>query len=588
MDYNLSHHLDDVYARFPECGGKPVIGLTANHHEIDADIRERYYKQIVAAGGVPVIIPPVDDAGVIGDTLDRLDAVVFTGGGDYNPRWLGEEPLPLLGDMNEVRDMPELLTARLASNRQMPMLGICRGMQTMAVALGGHVAQDISYVKERRTENAVRHSQEEARDQRTHAVTFDENSVLSDLYHTTHLQVNSFHHQAVDCPGSLFRAVAWADDGVIEAMQSVEHKPMLGVQWHPEWLGDEGRVVFDWLVAEARLFAETKRLHSRILTVDSHCDTPMFFPQGADFSRRDPKILVDIHKMTDGLQDAATMVAYVPQPVGGETWQDVMPFPTATPTDYANLIFDKIEAIVNAHPDSISIARDEAELWANKAQGRKSIMLGVENALAVGNDISLVGHFARRGAVYFTLCHNGDNQICDSARKSVRTWGGVSPFGAEVIAEMNRCGVMVDLSHGGEKSFYDALEISRKPIVCSHSNCKALCNHERNLTDDQLRALAAKGGVCQITLYGGFVTANPSEADILRAMQHLDHAVQVMGVEHVGLGSDFDGDGGIPGLKDSGEMTLFTRQLLRRRYSEADIRGIWGGNWLRVLSMNRN
>ena len=588
MDYNLSHHLDDVYACFPECGNKPVIGLTANHHEIDADIRERYYEQIVAAGGVPVVIPPVADAGVIGDTLNRLDGIVFTGGSDHNPLWQNEKPLPLLGNLNEVRDLPELLTARLVYNRQMPMLGICRGMQTMAIAFGGHVAQDISYAEGRDANVRIRHDQEEARDCKTHNVKIDPNAVLHDMYGADKLKVNSFHHQVVDSTGDLFRAVAWADDGVVEAMESAEHKPLLAVQWHPEWLGEEGRTIFDWLVGEARLFAEAKRLHSRMITLDSHCDTPMFFPQGADFSKRDSRILVDIHKMTDGRQDAVTMVAYVPQPVGDQTWQDVMPFKTATPTAYADLIFNKIESIVNDHPEWMAIARNEADLWANKSRGRKSIMLGIENALALGDDLSLVEKFARRGAVYFTLCHNGDNQICDSARKSLNTWGGVSPFGEKVIAEMNRCGVMVDLSHGGEKSFYDALEISTKPIVCSHSNCKALCNHERNLTDDQLRALAAKGGVCQITLYEGFVSENPKEADILKAMQHLEHAVQIMGIEHVGLGTDFDGDGGIPGLKDSSEMLLFTRQLLKRRYSENDIRAIWGGNWLRVLGINLN
>lgn len=587
MDYNLTHHLDDVYSRFPECDGKPVIGLTANHHEIDADIRERYYEQIVAAGGVPVVIPPVSDAGVIGDTLDRIDAIVFTGGGDHNPLWQGEEPLPLLGNINEVRDLPELLTTRLAYNRQMPMLGICRGMQTMAIALGGHVAQDISYADNWNASVGIRHSQEEERDQKTHAVNIDGKSVLHDIYQADTLMVNSFHHQVVDRTGSLFRAVAWAEDGAVEAMESTEHKPMLAVQWHPEWLGEEGLKVFDWLVAEANLFAKAKRLHSRMITLDSHCDTPMFFPQGADFSKRDPKILVDVHKMTDGRQDAVTMVAYVPQPVGGQTWHDVMPFDTASPTAYADLIFDKIESIVNANPKWMAIARSEADLWTNKSQGRKSVMLGIENALALGDDLSLVEHFAKRGAVYFTLCHNGDNQICDSARKSLGTWGGVSPFGAEVIREMNRHGVMIDLSHGGEKSFYDALDISSKPIVCSHSNCKALCPHERNLTDDQLRALALKGGVCQITLYEGFVSENPREADILKAMDHLDHAVKIMGVDHVGLGTDFDGDGGIPGLKDSSEMLLFTRQLLKRRYSDEEIRGIWGGNWLRVMAQNR-
>ena len=141
---------------------------------------------------------------------------------------------------------------------------------------------------------------------------------------------------------------------------------------------------------------------------------------------------------------------------------------------------------------------------------------------------------------------------------------------------------MVDLSHGGEKSFYDALDISTTPIVCSHSNCKALCDVPRNLTDDQLRALAAKGGVAQTTMYHGFLKKE-GEASILDAVAHLEHAIDIMGIDHVGVGTDFDGDGGIKGMADASEMINFTIQLLRRRYSETDIEKIWGGNWLRVM-----
>ena len=148
---------------------------------------------------------------------------------------------------------------------------------------------------------------------------------------------------------------------------------------------------------------------------------------------------------------------------------------------------------------------------------------------------------------------------------------------------MNRHGIMVDLSHAGEKSFYDALEISSTPIVCSHSNCKALCDHPRNLTDDPLRALAAHGGVAHITLYSGFLRKD-GEATVLDAIDHLEHAISIMGIEHVGLGTDFDGDGGIIGLADSSEMINFTLHLLRRKYSERDIEKIWGGNWLRVMA----
>ena len=186
-----------------------------------------------------------------------------------------------------------------------------------------------------------------------------------------------------------------------------------------------------------------------------------------------------------------------------------------------------------------------------------------------------------------TLCHNGDNDICDSASKSSQTHGGVSQFGAEVIAEMNRLGILVDMSHAGEKSFYDALDISKKPIVCSHSSARALCDHPRNLTDDQMRALAAKGGVAQTTIYHGFLRSD-AEATILDVMAHLDHAIQVMGIDHVGLGTDFDGDGGVRGLADSSELLNFTRQLLRKRYSDADIQKIWGGNFLRVMAEAQN
>jgi len=583
MVYDINHHLNDIYSRFPEGKRKPVVGLTSNHHDIDADLRERYYLQVVAAGGVPVIIPPVSDADVIIETLERIDALVLTGGADHDPKWMGEEPSPLLGNVNEVRDLPELLIARLAFNRQIPILGICRGIQTMAIAFGGHVAQDLSLSADLKPSPVIKHSQDEARNIKTHSVRFAEGSTLSKIYAREDLMVNSFHHQIVDRTGDLFRPVAWSEDGLIEAIESTEHKPMLGVQWHPEWLEEEGCVLFRWLVEEAAIYQKAKDIHTNEIILDSHCDTPMFFPQGADFSRRDPKILVDVHKMTDGRQDVATMVAYIPQPVGSQTWQDVMPFDTPGPKAYADLIFDKITDIIARNPDSMAQAFDFVDVEENKRAGRKSIMLGIENSIALEDNLDNVQYFASRGIQYITLCHNGDNSVCDSARKSVGTWGGVSPFGEQLIRRMNDYGVTVDLSHAGERSFYDAIEMSRLPVVCSHSNCKALCNHERNLTDDQLRALARSGGVCQITLYEGFVSEKPSEADILKAIEHLNHAVKVMGIEHVGFGSDFDGDGGIRGIRNSSEMMLFTRQLLRNRYSDADIAHIWGRNWIRVL-----
>ena len=559
--FDLESHLKGAYSSFPEAKHQPVIGLTANYENIDATLRDRYYKQVIAAGGTPVIIPPVADSTVIINTLEHLDGLILTGGGDHNPLWMGEEPSPRLHNINQERDAAELMLVRLAFNRQIPMLGICRGIQTLAIALGGKVYQDIKQM--------VKHSQD--------AEIFDGEATI---------YVNSFHHQAMSEPGRHMRIIAKSTDGIIEAIESNEYKQILGVQWHPEWLGEEGGKIFQWLVNQAGNFHAAKQLHKRILTLDTHCDTPMFFPQGVKFDHRDSRILVDLHKMTDGHQDATTMVAYLPQPKIGESFSSKVAFDVQGPLQYADLIFDKIEEIVSKNRDYLSIARTPADLYSDKRKGRKSIMLGIENGLALEHDLSNVKYFAQRGVVYITLCHNGDNDICDSAR-GCNTHNGVSSFGAKVIQEMNRHGIMVDLSHAGEKSFYDALEISQTPIVCSHSSSRALCDVPRNLTDDQMRALAARGGVAHTTLYHGFLRKE-GEADIMDAIAHLEHAIEVMGIDHVGLGTDFDGDGGIRGLADSSELINFTLQLLRRKYSEQDIAKIWGGNWLRVMTQVQN
>ena len=496
------------------------------------------------------------------NTLEHIDALILSGGGDINPLWAGEEPSPQLHGINQERDLPELLIARLAYNRQIPMLGICRGIQTLATAFGGKVSQDISDVA------TVKHSQDADRSEATHSVTIDENSTLFNIYKVDKVMVNSFHHQAVAEAGDKFRVVAKSADGIIEAMESAEFKSILGVQWHPECL-EEGLPLFQWLVAEAKGYREAHRTHDRVLTLDTHCDTPMFFPQGIHFDHRDRKILVDLHKMTEGRQDATIMVAYLPQP-------------TENPKAFADSIFDQIEVIVSQNSDYIRIASTPHDLWMNKHMGLKSIMLGIENGIAIDGKLENLQHFVDRGIVYMTLCHNGDNDICDSASKTQHTHHGVSAFGEQVIKEMNRLGVLVDMSHAGEESFYQALEISSMPIVCSHSSARALCDHPRNLTDDQMRALAQKGGVAQTTIYHGFLRQD-GEATINDVIAHLEHAIDVMGIDHVGLGTDFDGDGGVRGLANSSELINFTRRLLARRFSEQDIQKIWGGNFLRVM-----
>ena len=576
--FDWQSQLATAYASFPEAPRKPIIGLTGNFDEQTCKLKDGYYKSVLRAGGVPVIIPPLADTDAIINTLEHIDGLLLTGGGDYNPLYAGEEPSPKLGGVNAERDLPELLITQLAYNRQIPMLGICRGIQTLAMALGGKVMQDISDVAQ------VRHSQDADRSEPTHTVTIEPDSTLFNIYKEDKLYVNSFHHQAVSDPGDRFRVTARSSDGIIEAMESREFKSILGVQWHPECLpAEDSSPIFSWLVREADQYRQACDVHQRVLTLDTHCDTPMFFPQGVDFGSRDSRILVDLHKMSEGHQDSTIMVSYLPQPQQGETFTSKVAFDVAGPTEYADLIFDKIEAMVKKNKEFLSIARTPADLYANKQQGRHSIMLGIENGLAIDGQLERLRHFAQRGIVYMTLCHNGDNDICDSARGS-STHQGVSAFGRQVIAEMNRLGIMVDLSHASEKSFYDALEISELPIVCSHSSCRALCDHPRNLTDDQMRALAAKGGVMQITMYNGFLVKD-GEATVMDALRHLEHAIEVMGIDHVGIGTDFDGDGGVRGMANASELINFTRLLLSRKYSEQDIEKIWGGNFLSVMSL---
>ena len=589
--FDWQSHLANAYAAFPEAPRKPIIGITGNYAEPDCKLGDGYYKSVLKAGGVPVIIPPLSDSDAIINTLEHIDGLLLSGGADYNPLYAGEEPVTQLGGINSERDLPELLITQLAYNRQLPMLGICRGIQTLAMALGGHVKQDINGLRN----HPIKHSQEARRSEPTHSVIVEPHSTLYNIYKEMlsssqegtegKLFVNSFHHQAVDDPGERFRVTARSADDIVEAIESREFKSIMGVQWHPECLED-GLPLFQWLVKQAAHYREACQVHQRILTLDTHCDTPMFFPQGIDFGSRDPKILVDLHKMTEGHQDAVVMAAYLPQPKIGETFSSQVAFDVKGPTEYADLIFDKIEDIVSQHKDHLSIARTPSDLYEDKRKGRKSVMLAIENGLALNGSLQNLRHFAQRGIVYMTLCHNGDNDICDSA-KGCNTHGGVSLFGEQVIREMNRLGIMVDLSHANEKSFYDALEISQLPIVCSHSSCRALCDHPRNLTDEQLRALAAAGGVAQITLYHGFLRKD-GEATVYDALQHLEHAIQVAGIDHVGLGTDFDGDGGVRGLANAAELLNFTRQLMLRRYSERDIQKIWGGNFLRVMAQVQN
>ena len=562
----------------------PLIGITGNFGEKGCELAEGYYLSVVKAGGTPVAIPPHNDKEALVTLLEALDGILFSGGGDINPLLLGEEPLPQLHSVCPKRDEAELFLAREAFHRQIPMLGICRGIQVMAAALDGKVFQDI-YVQGKGAK--IKHSQDMPRHNVSHTVSIEEGSMLQSIFGNKQtLPVNSFHHQAVSDPGPHLKVSALSPDGIIEAVESSEHKALLGIQWHPECFilnHDESMMsVFRWLVSEARTFAQAKHIHDTSIILDSHCDTPMFFTENSKenitmFGTRSDKVLVNLPKMTEGRLDASIMVAYLPQ---GERNEEAYKAATAK----ANRLLTQIDEIVQGNSDRVGFAESSSDILRLKAQGKKAILRGIENGYAIGKDIGQLEQFKHRGIVYMTLCHNGDNDICDSARGN-EEHGGLSDFGREVVQQMNRLGILVDLSHASEKSFYDALELSKVPIVCSHSSARALCDHPRNLTDDQMRALAKADGVAQTTVYQGFLRKD-GQATIIDAVEHLCHAAKIMGVEHVGLGTDFDGDGGVPGLADASEIINFTRHLLRRQFSEQDIRLIMGGNFLRLIDNN--
>ncbi len=566
-----------------------MIGITGNFGDKGCELAEGYYQSVLEAGGTPVIIPPYEDRDALLSTLDQIDALLLSGGGDMNPLFVDEDPVPGLHGINPRRDLSELLLVRLAFDRQIPMLGICRGIQMMATALDGSVWQDL--YSQYRDAPLIKHSQDLDRCHASHRVSVEKGSLLERIMRESllvndagkaELAVNSFHHQAVRDAGPRLCVSARSADGVIEAVESTEHKSLLGVQWHPECFVLAGNRImmplFEWLVGEAGEYRQARDIHQRIITLDSHCDTPMFFAEGVRFDHRDDHVLVDLHKMNEGGLDASIMVAYLPQKERDDA-------SLKAATQYADDTLSRLEEMIAANERHVGFARTPQELLALKQEGRKAIMKGIENGYAIGRDLSLLTHFRDRGVVYITLCHNGDNDICDSARGKAEH-GGLSAFGREVVHEMNRLGLLIDLSHAAESTFWDVLKESSLPVVCSHSSCKALCDHPRNLTDSQMQALAQHGGVMQVTFYEGFLRSE-GQATIKDALNHIDHAVQVMGIDHVGIGTDFDGDGGVPGLASASELINLTRGLLHRGYTSGDIQKLWGGNFLRVMRENQ-
>jgi len=382
--------------------------------------------------------------------------------------------------------------------------------------------------------------------------------------------------------------------------------------------------------AEEKLQAKARAIHERAFTVDSHEDTPSASLLKPDFDLLKDhgpaeKAQVDIPKMKHGGLDAAFWVVYMGQ--GPRTAAG-----NAAVRQQAQAQFDAIGAAIRKHPTELALATTPAEARRIGKAGQRAIFIGIENGYAMGQDLGLLQTYYNQGARYITLCHSSNNDLCDSSTDpNGPEYQGLSPLGQKAVQEMNRLGIMVDVSHTSDATFYDVLRLSRVPVIASHSASRALSNMPRNLTDDMLRALARQGGVVQLNLYSPYVkTENkspgrqaaeqvffakyhiktflnvyglpPAEqqqaladygqlarqypvplATVQDAANQLDYLVQVAGIDHVGIGSDFDGGTELTGLANVGDFPNLTLELVRRGYSARAINKIWSGNLFRVM-----
>lgn len=304
--------------------------------------------------------------------------------------------------------------------------------------------------------------------------------------------------------------------------------------------------------------------------------------RGRDLSIDNEGAHVDFPKLRAGGVDGAFFAIYIPADLVGEE-----------ALNHAESLLSYVEDTLAAHPDKAALATTAEQAYTNRDNGLFSVFLGLENGSPIGSSLELLDKFYYRGVRYMTLCHSRDNLICDSCASRVKRWHGLSPFGREVVAEMNRLGMLVDVSHVSDETFYDVLKYSSKPVVATHSCCRALADHPRNMTDDMIRALAEKGGVIQINFYPVFLDGSFHEEDMhtaprpsyKRIVDHIDHVVSLVGIEHVGIGSDFDGIDVAPeGLENISMMPKVFEEMRRRGYSENDIAKVASENFLNALS----
>ena len=362
------------------------------------------------------------------------------------------------------------------------------------------------------------------------------------------------------------------------------------------------------------------RIHDKALTIDTHVDTPMRLsrPEFNLGERHDPRLgggKVDLPRMKEGGLDAIFFAVFTRQ--GART-----PEGNNRAKEEALRTFNAIHKAVETHSNMAELAFTPDDAYRIEKTGKRAIYIGLENGYPIMNDLSLIKQYYDLGARYITLCHTSNNDICDSSTDEPEH-NGLSDFGEKVVAEMNRLGMLVDISHISDESVYDVLEVSKAPVIASHSCARALCDNPRNLNDDLLKKIAENGGVIQMCILSSYVKTpvrNPERDAALRALRnkyrnlsefseedrekertaieekyprqsanvsdvvnHIDHIVKIAGIDHVGIGTDFDGGGGLDGCYDVSEMGNITLELVRRGYTEKEIRKIWGGNFMRVF-----
>lgn len=568
----------------PRAFSAPRVAITAHLIGESSALARAYSDALIAVGAIPLIIPITSDVEVLYQTLQSVDALLLSGGADIHPMFMGEEPQRGLGEVALERDNYELRIIRIARRLCLPILGICRGHQILSVAYGSVLYQDL--VSQFLDENALDHAPQIAKGQKHHKLKINHNdSGVNRLEKILQWQagdelwVNSLHHQAIRELFPPFDEVATASDGVNEAIDAYPELDILAVQWHPEQMLASGdtrqRLLFEDLVERAKLYQRARAFHREHIVLDSHVDTPMFFAEDFDL-RSSTQTRVDLTKMRLGDVAASVMVAYLPQ---GEVSAEAH----ARAKDYAEDKLSTLHEQVGRNKHSAMICVTPQDVRLAKSKGLAGIIPAIENAYAIGEDLGLLKYFRDAyGLAYVTLSHNGDNALCDSAVRSRHTYGGLSDLGREAVQEMNRLGIMVDVSHAGEDTVRDVLSLSTAPIIASHSSVHQLCPHPRNLTDEQIIAIAERGGVVQVCLYAGFIHEDSRRASILDAVEHIEHIVRLVGVHHVGIGSDFDGDGEVIGCRTSEDLIRLTIELLRRGYTEEDLRLLWGENFLRV------